>query len=689
MLDINSYANRLLLEFLDAAHDRVKSVLRAEFGEEWLAKGVERHLNKSAIERTRKMLSSPMKVVDLDRTDDELYGVEHLGSIIIGNWQLFGESFENRQRTEVYFGEIAELRHNVSHRRQRHMLGRRELSRFVQNAQMLLAALGSPTEASFESISVSLEQGGSPWGRQLSASLPPATEIVSSFIGREAEIRQLSTWLTSNDSHRCVIWGYGGSGKSALAYQFARAVRDGAPENLQAVLWLSAKVREYVGGDTRDRIADFDSVDSFVAAFWRALYGQLSEVPELGRESMVRELAETPLLLVVDDVDSVLDQEELAHFLLYEIQTDSSKVIYTTRQKLHGLQTVEVAGFSEQELSRFVRSRAREYELDTDECLGRLEAIRSVTDGFPLFVDDLMRYAMFDGVKRSLEDWSQRRGDAAREYALRRQLSSLGDPALRALIAVAVAGLPVSSLELSSISGFPDDDVQDAIQSLRDWRLISRYEMNESGHPTFSCNRNTQRLVQKTYGRDPKYVSCQESLRTLTGSPLPAGLRRAVGVAIGDSLALARRGDQEGALSSLQSAMTGELANNSDLWGVYGRLLSRDQGRESSVKARAAFRRAHSRGSRNEETYYYWIDLESAIANALIDDANDADLLCQWRTAADVADMGIDRCGETQALCNFLAYLKGREARDTSAAKAIYTSRGSLSRERTLGSQGP
>ena len=476
-------------------------------------------------------------------------------------------------------------------------------------------------------------------------------------------MRQLGTWLTSNDTRQCVIWGYGGSGKSALAYQFARAVRDGAPSSLQAVLWLSAKVREYVEGETRDRSADFDSIESFASAFWHALYGADPASIEFTREGIVGELTETPLLFVVDDVDSVIDDEDLAHFLLYEIRTANSKIIYTSRQKLPGLHTVEVTGFREDELAPFVRSRAREYELDTEECLGRLRAIRSVTDGFPLFVDDLMRHAMFNGLGNAINDWSQRRGDAAREYALRRQLSSLGDPALRALIAVTVAGRPVSGLELSNISGFADDDVQHAIQSLLNWRLISRFELNATGHPTFLCNRNTQRLVQKTYGRDPIYLSYRESFRTLTESPRPAALRRAVGTAISDALALALRGDLDGAEESLRSAMTGELANNSDMWGVLGRVLSRRSDDESIAKARSAFRAAHRLGSRKEDTYYHWIEFERVLAEAKINEAHDQDLLEQWRQATKVGERGIDRCGDTPALCGAIAYLKTREAK--------------------------
>ena len=663
MSDINSYANDLLIDFLDAAHKELRGVLHEEFGDAWFEKGIARHLNSSALDRTRAMLESPMATIDMDRADEEIYGVEHLGSVVIGNWVLFEEAFGNRQRTEVYFGEISELRHNVSHRRQRHMLRRGDLLRFVRNAQLLLKAFGSPAALAFDSIAANLEQDGSPWGNELGGTLPPAIEIVSEFVGRDAEMRELSTWLTRDDDHHMVIWGYGGSGKSALAYQFARAVRDSAPSSLQAVVWLSAKVREFVESETRDRLADFDSVESFGRAFWAAIYDAEPSTSQGVRDSIIRELSETPMLLIVDDIDSVLDIQDLARFLLYEIRTTKSKVIYTSRQRIPGLQTVEVRGFSDTELTAFVRVRAREYELNVENCLDRIGAIRSVTDGFPLFVDDLLRHAILDGLKEAIEDWSQRRGDAAREYALRRQLSSLGEAAQRVLIALAVASRPVSSHELATISGFADDDVQHAIRDLVGWRLLNRVGENPMGHPTFSCNRNTQRLVQKTYARDPVYRAYQESFRNLVGSARPPALRRAVGSAISNARAYVIRGDMQGAEECLRSAMTGELETNSDLWGSLGWVLSRRRDGESTSEARIAFTRSHTYGSRKEDTYYHWIELEREIAEKLIDESDEERLLELWRTAAYVAELGIERCGDTPALCGAIAYLKSREAK--------------------------
>ena len=663
MTGINSYANDLLLEFLDAAHTQVKATLQREFGDDWLVAGVERHLNPGGLARAREMLNSPMAVVDMGKADDEIYGVEHLANIVSGNWALFGDGLGDRDRSRVYLGEVAELRHNVSHRRQHHMLRRRDLLRFVRNAEMLLRGLQSSEAPKFDSIAAGLEQGGSPWGAELGGTLPPATEIVPEFVGREDEIRDLSVWLADNSERQIVIWGYGGSGKSALAYQVARAVRDGAPSNLQAVVWLSAKSREYVEGETRDRRADFDSVASFAQALWAALYDAEPSIEQASSAAVVRELTSTPSLVVVDDLDSVLDIEVLANFLLFEVRRTNSRIIYTSRQRVPGLRTIEVAGFDDNELASFVRSRSREHELDVEQCLARLDAIRSVTDAFPLFVDDLLRHARLGGLENAIGDWSQRRGDAAREYALRRQLSALGEAARRALIGVAVANRPVSSIELATISGFTDDDTQHAIQALLNWRLLTRLEADATGRPTFSCNRNTARLVQKTFSREPVYGAYRKAFETLSGSPLPSALRKAVGIAISEARAQVLRGDFDGAAESLRAAMTGELEENADLWGALGWVLSRRRDEDSTSGARFAFQRAHALGSRKEDTYYHWVMIERDVAEKLVGQDDDAVLLGKWREAALIAEQGIERCGETPSLCHSAAYLSTREAK--------------------------
>jgi len=60
----------------------------------------------------------------------------------------------------------------------------------------------------------------------LEAVLPPLDFPEGRFIGRRKELDELRAWLAGSDSRRWLIAGGGGRGKTAIAHQFARHVRD-------------------------------------------------------------------------------------------------------------------------------------------------------------------------------------------------------------------------------------------------------------------------------------------------------------------------------------------------------------------------------------------------------------------------------------------------------------------------------
>ena len=256
MSDINNYANDLLLEFCDAVHVEFTKVLTDKFGNDWLERGVRPHFAPDYFDRTKKLLCSRLRAVEMEREDSELFGIEHLWNIVAGNWDLFKGRFEDRARTQVYFSEASELRHNLAHRRTRHVLLRGDLIRIIGGCQILLSELDSPRSDHFGEVVDSLSSGGIPWGPLLGGHLPPSDEMYGEFVGRPSQLAGLSDWLAS-DSPQTLVWGYGGVGKSALAYKFARDIRDSSNENLIAVCWVSAKKTEYFEQSTRDRIADF------------------------------------------------------------------------------------------------------------------------------------------------------------------------------------------------------------------------------------------------------------------------------------------------------------------------------------------------------------------------------------------------------------------------------------------------
>ena len=685
MADIKNYAGDLLIEFADATHAELTRVLKNEFGDEWLAQGVRKHLEDAHFVRVQKMLQNPMRVVEMQKKTDEIHGLEHFWQIINGNWKLFKDCFEDRKRTEVFLQEIGELRHNLSHQRKHHVLLKSTLIRIMGNCRIVLSALESSTSDKFAEVVDSLIAGGSPWGTSLDGHLPPSDEIYSEFVGRPGELSKLSDWLAS-DSPQVLVWGYGGAGKSALAYRFARDVRDGSGEDLIAVGWISAKKSEYIEGIVKERHADFGDMDSLMSAIWSALYGA-DDLPEtLEPAALIRELKTMPMLLVVDDFDTISEDEDVSEFLLHDLRNTPTRVIHTSRNRVPGMRNLEVPPFTDRELEEFISNRSKVYGADGELCLKRVTGIMSVTNGYPLFVDDLIHHAALVGVDVALKDWSQRKGDAAREYALRRQVEHLGQSTGEVLIALSIANRALIPVEISNIAGLTDADVEAGLRTLLNWRMVNQATMDGSHSPAYRMNANTSRLVHQTYRGDHRLTTFSASFKALSGERVPEAKKSAIGKVINGSRELLRTESFESARDHLVANMTGELADSPDLYGVLGWLYSNQQPLESYYEhAKNSFERSYALGSSKIDTYYHWLSMEKKMAEWMIEMAQemggtDDAIAQQWKTCERIADLGVQRCGTSQLLCYWAGYAASREAKTSEHAQNFAYAQGAYAR---------
>ena len=686
-MSISAYADALLLDFADAVHAELTRILRDHFGDAWLVDGVRRHFRPEQFSRVEAMLQNPMRAVHMNKTAAELHGLEHFWNIINGNWVLFRSRFRDKSRTEVFFGEIAELRHNLAHRRKHHTLPRGNLIRIVDNCRMVLSALDSSEANRFAEVVESLSTGAIPWGPPLDGHLPASDEICAEFVGRPDELETLSDWLAS-DSPQILVWGYGGAGKSALAHKFARDVRDGSSEDLVAVCWVSAKRSEYVEGAVRDRVVDFHDTPTLIRSVWSALYSAEDHPDDLSGTVLVRHLQEMPILLVVDDFDTVSDDEELTQFLLHDLRTTLTRVIYTSRHRVPGIKNLEVPPFSQAELRRFVSLRSLEYGANEDQCLKRVDGIRRVTSGYPLFVDDLIHHAVLVGVDEALRLWSQKRGDAAREYALRRQVEYLGPGCGNVLIALSVGNRALILQEISNVAGLTDEDSEAGLRELLRWRMVNPVKDDQHVSPAYRMNNNTRRLVQQTFKGDHRVNSYAAAFAALTGERVPEAKRRAVGRVISQTTTLERSEGLEAAIEHLQERMVGELIDAPDLHGVLGRLYAqRPNDATFCTEARSAFERAHSLGATKTDLYYHWLWMEKSIAETMISGSQGQptstdEIVTQWKECGRIVETGIERCGVSQLLCYWAGYVACREAKSWEYGEVFAEAQGAYTRSR-------
>jgi tetratricopeptide (TPR) repeat protein len=676
MPDINTYANDLFLDFVDAVHEELKHVLTQEFGDDWLTKGVRKHFKADYFSRIEEMLRSPMRVVDMGKNEEDIYGIEHLWNIINGNWILFQNFFGTRrvdkERTEVYLGEITELRHNLAHRRNKHLLQKSQLIRIVEDFRIVLAALESNRAEKFAEVVDSLISGTTPWGMPLGGKLPHSDEMYAEFIGRPKQLEGLWEWLSS-DRSRVSVYGYGGAGKSALAYKFAREVRDSSDDRFEAVCWVSAKRWEFVDGTVQERSADFTDLDSLVKAIWIALYDEIPEKPT--QEGLVDELKTTPILLVVDDFDTVLEDDDLSDFLLHDLRDAGTRIIYTSRQHVQATRNIDVPPFSDEELKEFIKQRCGDYGADPEPCLERIEPIKNVTGAYPLFVNDLIRQAAMEGIINAMGTWSQRKGDAAREYSLRRQVEHLGGGCKEVLIALSVANEALVSVEISNIAGLADRDTEAGLRSLADWKLVNRVLDDNSSAPAYRMDANTARLVQQIFGREPIWKTIFERFKVRTDERVPVAKKRAISKVISQTKVIARSrsiASIQEAIQHLLEEMTGELTHSPDLYRELGMLYSKlPLDVENFRKARENFRKSDEFGASEiypyVGTYTNWIALEKSIAE-LMKGQNALFVAEQWKACGEVCELGMKRCGQSRILCSEAGYAASREARARNTA---------------------
>ena len=124
-------------------------------------------------------------------------------------------------------------------------------------------------------------------------------------------------------------------------------------------------------------------------------------------------------------------------------------------------------------------------------------------------------------------------------------------------------------------------------------------------------NSNTARLVQKTYGQEPRMDGFRSKFKALRSTKIPAARRAAISSAIGIARSLVIRGDIHSAVTELRERMTGELADSAELFGARGWTFSRRPS-EFLEEAREAFERAYELGNTKEDTYYHWASMERA-----------------------------------------------------------------------------
>lgn len=470
--------------------------------------------------------------------------------------------------------------------------------------------------------------------------LPPRESVVVDFIGRIRYLEDLWAWIIDDLSPRRLLSGDGGKGKSSIAYQFATSLAAKPPRNVEGILWLGAKARRFEAGSIVE-IAnpDFHDLDS---ALDRLLlfYGEGDRIglsAELKFHRVLELLADFPILLIIDDLDTIASEDDdVIDFLAADVSRTGSKTLITSRRPFPGFgrARTKVESFSLDETADFVRSRSDLLQLPAHTWSDRrISEIHRICEGSPLYIEDLLRLAKNDSIRRAIELWSDHQGDEARRYALKRELEMLTAVGQDVLRTLALSPAPLSCLEIGHILNWTEDRAKNGLRELEELYLVPTAELVE-GVPRFELHRNLSVLVNREMN-DPDTTlydpaSSRRMKTAITGvlgeDPL-LGVRSEVYSYLSQAHAAFKRGDQELAERTLDEALEAH-PNQPTLYEKRAWIAKVGIPRRA-VDARRFWKRAYQLGARERAMYREWIHME------IQEHA--------WARAAEVAEMWLNR----------------------------------------------
>jgi len=479
----------------------------------------------------------------------------------------------------------------------------------------------------------------------LEGELPSSDEVTIEFVGRIQELDELRTWFNDPYAKRWFLTGYGGKGKTAIAYEFAKEIQTDAPKGFDYLLWLTAKERRFEEGSILSKTPNFFDEPSLLDAIIKGYgFDEYLELPLYEkREQVIKLLRELPALLIADDIDSLesLDSEEREKqkafmFLVSEVGSTSSKVLFTTRRVASAFSYIstEVYGLSNEEGEQFIRSRIRLFHLDREFFTYQIiNDILKVTEGSPLYVEDLLRFCKTLDPIKAIEEWKKRGGDEARRYALQREFDGLTPLAKEIVLACCIPGIPISLTEIQVITGRSLDQIISEMSSIQNLFLVSRPKLID-GEARFDVNMNMRRLILNTYQNVPTFSNLKKRYDGLLGR---INIKEKNNIASYNQKAVSfqRLGQHEEAEHLLLTALA-RYPNNPDLTAQLGMIYSHWLPTRRLADARDQFKLATKLGCRQEWMYRAWARME-------IDDE-------AWSAAIEAAEAGINAGYKTKEL---------------------------------------
>jgi len=339
----------------------------------------------------------------------------------------------------------------------------------------------------------------------ISGSLPPSPTTIRKFVGRSEVLDQLFEWLATSDEPRKFLYGGGGSGKTAIAYEFAKLIHEhgrnvyiGGSKAIDQIIFLSAKEKQIITSTAKieDIIdPDFSNFDDLMRKILTNSGWTNANIQELSSnelKSSIKELFDfQTLLLVIDDVDTLTTKGIDPGFdFLFSVLSrckSESKILYTLRNApTHSISnSIEVPGLSlNGEYESFVEECSKQFKQEPPKPSFRDQKLRDISDCRPLVIESVIALRRSTGsYDLAAKLFEEKVGVDIRDYIFSREWDALSKDPLAKLLLVALAELnrPANHEDLKTILRAEESRIIDAIGEVREMFLIC-HKMDEDAY---------------------------------------------------------------------------------------------------------------------------------------------------------------------------------------------------------------
>ncbi len=306
--------------------------------------------------------------------------------------------------------------------------------------------------------------------------LPPHTQL----IGVDEAMNSLLELVLSPEASWLVsIEGLGGIGKTALGNALVREIS--LTSRFHDLAWVSAKQQDFLPGigsrPTNRPALDIDTLtDSLLEQLEPAT--PRSRPPPEKRASLTQLLKKHPYLVVIDNLETVVDYQELLPTLIKS--SNPSKFLITSRYGLRQTYS-EVSCFSVKELSltdtiTLLRHEAKIRRLAAlaDASSAQLESIYEVAGGNPLALKLIVGQMCALPLSQVLESLKEARGSTIEElykYIYWQAWQALNPASRKALLVMPVVQNGTFD-QLAEVSKLDVAELNQAIQQLVTFSLL-------------------------------------------------------------------------------------------------------------------------------------------------------------------------------------------------------------------------